>query len=243
MLNKFNNMENSKKISIVIAFSVIVIIFVSIFSYYKSQNAGYKYLKKDNKKALVYTIKSSENSVFHIEVPYLNIKDSFADEINKDIEEYTLEYTDNKRLMLSYQYNINDYILSLVIKVVDYDTNVPKSYFKTYNIDLKNKKLLDDTILLSNYNVSVDDVSSKIENQFTDWYQDITKKGYFDERECDYECFLEYREVDNYLDDISYYIENGKLVAYKPFVFYSIYGEEEYFKENDFKFIIVNRES
>ena len=45
------------------------------------------------------------------------------------------------------------------------------------------------------------------------------------------------------MDDVSYYIENGNLVVYKPFVFYSIFGEEEYFKEDDFKFMIVKRES
>ena len=35
------------------------------------------------------------------------------------------------------------------------------------------------------------------------------------------------------------YIKNGDLVAYKPFVYYSIFGDEEYFNEDHFEFVLV----
>ncbi len=244
MLDKFNRMDNSKKVPIVIFSAVILIVLIIIFSVFRNQNVGYKKIKEYENKSLVYTINSKENGIFHIEVPYLNIKDSYAKTVNEDINDFVLDFIDNEKVILDYDYNVNGNILSLVIKVVDYsEKNIPKSYFKTYNINLDTKELLYDDQVLANFNVTSLDVSNKIEKQFMNWYRDVTEKGYVEEEECDYECFLKYKEVDDYLDDVSYYIENGNLVVYKPFVFYSIFGEEEYFKEDDFKFMIVKRES
>ena len=61
-------------------------------------------------------------------------------------------------------------------------------------------------------------------------------KGYIEEMECDYTCYLGYRGVTDYLEDINYYIKDGKLVVYKPFIYSSIFGEEEYFTEDSFIF-------
>jgi hypothetical protein len=92
--------------------------------------------------------------------------------------------------------------------------------------------------MLRLYNVTYDDVYKVIEKKFKYWYKDLIKKEYFDEEDCTYDDFLGNRDVEDYMDNVSYYIEEGKLVAYKPFVFYSIIGEESYFKEKDFKFVI-----
>ena len=46
------------------------------------------------------------------------------------------------------------------------------------------------------------------------------------------------RKIDDYLDDVNYYIENGSLVVYKTFEVYSKYNEEDYFTRDDFKFYI-----
>ena len=65
---------------------------------------------------------------------------------------------------------------------------------------------------------------------------------YFDPKECNYSCFLKWRDVDNYLDNITYYVEKGNLIAFKPFVFESIFGEENYFKDSDFEILIKKAE-
>ena len=41
------------------------------------------------------------------------------------------------------------------------------------------------------------------------------------------------------MDSVYYYIENGKLIAYRPFTIYSVYGEEEFFTEDDYAFYIA----
>ena len=239
MLDKFNRMDNNKKVPIVIGISVGLIIFIILFSYFKNNSSNFNDLREDNTKPFVYTISTKKNGIYRIERPYVNIGDSFGKSINEDIDSYISDYIEKDKLILSYEYNINGKVLSLVIKTVDYDVkNVPEVYFKTYNINLEEEKLLSDEELLSIYNLTNADVENIIENKFNKWYKDVVEKGYINEEECDYECFLNYREVDDYLDNVVYYIEQGKLVAYKPFVFYSIFGEEKYFKESDFMFIL-----
>lgn len=239
MIEKFNRMDNSKKIPIVISISIGLIIFIILFSYFKNNSSNFNDLREDNAKPFVYTSSTKKTGVYRIEKPYVNIGDSFGKSINEDIESYVSDYTENDKVILSYEYNINGKVLSLVIKTVNYDVkNVPEVYFKTYNINLEEERLLGDEELLSIYNLTSADVETTIEKKFNKWYKDVIKKGYINEEECDYECFLNYREVDDYLDDVVYYIEQGKLVAYKPFVFYSIFGEEKYFKESDFMFIL-----
>lgn len=239
MIDKFNKMDNSKKVPIFISIAVILIILVIVFSQFFNNTSSYSDLKEDKNKGFVYTLKSEKNSIYFKNIPYLNINNSFGKEINNDINSFVSDFIDNDKVMLSYEYDINGKVLSIVLKCVDYDVkNVPKVYFKTYNINLETSKLLSDEELLSVYNITSLDVESIIEKKFEYWYKDLLKEGYIDEEECDYDCFLNYREVDDYLDDVVYYIEKGNLVLYKPFVFYSIFGEENYFKEEDFKFII-----
>ena len=85
-------------------------------------------------------------------------------------------------------------------------------------------------------------VSEIIENTFKEYYDDLVKKGYYEPTECNYDCFLGYRDITNYLDNVQYYVKNGDLIAYRPFVFYSIFGDEEYFKTKHFEFLLVETE-
>jgi len=237
MIEKFMKMDNSKKIPIVICIAIVFIVAIILYVFNRNGNSDYEKLKEDSKQDFVYTINSKEKNNFFVYVPYINIKGIKS--INDDIDSYMLSFINEDMVRSAYEYEINGKVLSLVIKTVNYDVDdVPEVYFKTYNLNLDTLELINDGDLLVNYELTIDDVSNSIEKQFKYWYKDILKEKYFDEEECDYECFLENRDVDDYSDNVSYYIEKGKLVVFKPFVFYSIMGEEKYFKEEDFKFII-----
>ena len=240
MIEKFNKLDNSKKISIVVGFSLVLIILIIVYAINRNDGVNFDVTKEYSDKELVYTDDTIEiDELFHIDVPHINIQGSFIKNINEDIKSYIDDYTSKTMVLVSYEYNVNGEVLSLVIKAVDYgneDTG-PIAYFKTYNINLETNELVGDEELLNLYGTTLADVSSAIEKQFKYWYEDLANQGYLEE-ECDYECFLEYREVEDYTEDISYYIEKGKLIVFKPFIVYSIYGEEDYFKESDFKFTI-----
>ena len=84
-------------------------------------------------------------------------------------------------------------------------------------------------------------VESIIESQFQDYYNEEVAEGYFSKEECNMSCFLTYRDMNGYMENINYFINNGKLYVYKPFQVYSIFGEEEYFKDTDFEFLIAHQ--
>ena len=115
----------------------------------------------------------------------------------------------------------------------------PDIDFHTYNFNLETRTLMSDEAILSLFSVTEEDVRNKIEKKFHEFYEDEVYKGYLVKQECDYECFLGWREVDDYLDSVSYFVRDGKLIAYRPFTVYSVYGEEEYFTDKDYEFVIA----
>lgn len=226
---------NNKPI-ILLLLSILLIIFIIFYVIVKSYYSNYNYLKEDKKEYLVYTRYNQNN----IEVPYINVKSNNIQSINNEIVNYCNKYSHIENIQISYEYDISGKYLSLIINILNEDAEYgPEVNFKTYIIDLKSKKIIKDKELLEMFNVSLDTVSEKIKGQLEEYYNDEVKEGYLEKEECNYECFLKYRDINNYLDDIEYAIKGGKLVVFKPFKFKSIYGEEEFFNDSHFEFAIT----
>ncbi len=226
---------NNKPI-LLLLLSILLIIFIIFYVIVKSYYSNYNYLKEDKKEYLVYTRYNQNN----IEVPYINVKSNNIQSINNEIVNYCNKYSHIENIQISYEYDISGKYLSLIINILNEDAEYgPEVNFKTYIIDLKSKKIIKDKELLEMFNVSLDTVSEKIKGQLEEYYNDEVKEGYLEKEECNYECFLKYRDINNYLDDIEYAIKGGKLVVFKPFKFKSIYGEEEFFNDSHFEFEIT----
>lgn len=238
-----SNLSNDTKRILIICVTIFMVIFLISYIFVRKQNENYNNIKEDKNNYLVYTKYSKSSKKYPVHVPYINIKSPTVSKINEDIDLFTAEFIRSKKCVVLYEYDINGIILSLVVKVVDYNTEyAPQPYFRSYNINLTTLEAIDDHALLDFFQIDEVTVESLVENQFRYYYQELVKEQYYQATECSYECFLKYREVDNYLERLSYYVQNGDLIAYKPFVFYSIYGEEAYFKDDDFKFVLVQTE-
>lgn len=239
---RFKLPQETKRYHKVLTFIVAGIFIGLLICYYLYMNHydNYNYIKKDTSKYLVFTKYSKNNSDRSItEVPEINIDSRDVTVINKKINSFAKKFLSQPGNKLSYETQVNGEVLSLLLKMVNVNTGyVPEVDFYTYNINLKKKKLMSQQELLSLYGVTEESVKEKIQNQFESFYNDEVAKGYIVAQECNYDCFLEWRNIKNYMDSVHYYIENGKLIIYRPFSIYSVYGEEKYFKEEDFKFYI-----
>ncbi len=235
--NKFSLLQKV----IVVTFAAFAIVFCIISFYMKKQEENYKKIKMSSSNYLVYTKYQDEgDGSYYILVPYVNIKGEVVKAINEDIDLFLNDFIHDKNSVITYEYEINGFILSIIIKVIDYDTEyAPHPYFRGYNINLETQELISDESLLSYFGVNEEFVSAKISNQLLSYYDDLVRDNYYHSAECDYSCFLKYREIDNVLDNVVFYIKSGKLIAYRPFIFMSIYGEEEYFEDKDFEFTIT----
>lgn len=225
------NLDRSKAIKLLIL-CVLAIIVIIATQIYKSYMKNFNYMKVDRGEHIVYA-RYNQNSK---EVPYVNINSSDVKSLNDSIVDYCNNYVNSDDIKIKYEYSINGNYLSLVIKVINNKELPSKMIFKTYNVSLKNRTVLTDQDLTDYFKVNNDIVSARIHNRFLEMYKDEVAQGYIEEMECDYTCYLGYRGVTDYLEDINYYIKDGKLVVYKPFIYSSIFGEEEYFTEDSFIF-------
>ena len=223
-----------------ITISVIAIIIMITYCIHNYNVKKYNYIKETITKDLIYTNYYREDDKYIQEIPYINIKSEQVLQANAKIETLSKKYKELKRAIVTYDYQLNGDILSLIIKAISYETDyASETEFLSFNINLETKEIVTDEELLSIYGITTDYVEDKIKEQLKLYHSEIVKEKYYTIQECNFNCFLTWRNIDDYLEGVAYYIDKGKLYAYKPFVFASIFGEEEYFKDDDFAFLII----
>ena len=239
---KNKNRVNQKTQKIFIIFCAVIAISFIIFVFYQNKNnENYKNIKQDKSNYLIYTKYQDLSTQYTKEVPYVNLKAPVFEEVNKDIYSFCQEYMDSEKSVITYEYDINGIILSLVIKVINNEVSyAPEPYFRTYNINLETEEVIANDALLQFFNVNNSTVENKIKRGLQSYYKDIVKAKYYTSAECSYDCFLKWRGINNYTDYVSYYVRDGKLIAFKTFIAHSIFGEEEYFNDKHFEFVIAD---
>lgn len=235
--------NNKNKIVLIFVFCVIILcVLYFIFFYYQKNNFGVE--KIDTSKNYIYTVKKVENAFQEDSydlVPKINLKGEKYSSINEQIMDNYLTVSNNSDYDYSYEYSKSDNILSLKITYAYFKDNsiYPIRYFKTFNIDLKNGKILSDEEILKMYGISKEKLNVFLEAKFRSYYKDLIKYKYYTEDECDYDCFLKLRGISSdYLDGISFYIEKGSLNLFKYYYTFSEYEEEQYFTDTTYKFIV-----
>lgn len=187
--------------------------------------------------AASYTIPGTKISSY---LPTVTIDGIDTSSVNKEIKADYDEVVASGNASFNYQYSVNSNYFSLVTiaLLVDNQTDYTYPVFKTYNFSLSTNRLVDDSELLAAFNKDEDDVSMTLENKFKGYYQGELKEYYLDKNECDYECFLERREVDSYDTDNYLYVENNTLKFFHGFMIFSNIGEEEFYKDENFLYTI-----
>ncbi len=234
IVEKSRKEVDKSKIILLLVLSVFSIFIILFYQVYRGSRENFNYIKEDKKEYLIYTRYNQNNK----EVPYINVASESVSAANNSILDYCNNFINNDEANVSYQYNLNGNYLSLVIRVIDNSSGIPKIFFKTYNVDLKKKAIMSAVDLLNYFNVNEDIVYARVYNKFLDMYNEEVEQGFLEKDLCDFDCYVKLRGVDNISDNLSYYIKNGKLIAFKPFTYVSIYREESYFTEESFEFTI-----
>ena len=229
-------MLKDKKVIIMLIF--ISILIISII-FYLSSNKKYNYTKiLDNKNYdIVYDKINSDKD----KVPYININNSLIFNINQEIDSLYQNYLIFSPDGFNYDYSVSGDILSIIIKsyVVQPESTHYDIIYKSYNIDLKEMKLLTNKEILDRYNISEDKMKYYLYNKYLNYYNDLIEKKFFEEKQCDFSCFLENKNIDYFLEDDNFYINNNHLELYKYFNIFTEFNEEKYFNEDSFHFIIT----
>ena len=218
---------SNKKVIIIV--SLLLIASLVFYGIIKVNSRNFNDKKIDKTKYIVYT-KETRNKEYYIQdIPVINLKGETINVINNDIETY-LEEFNKENIEISYEYNINGIVLSLVLKVEDHSLadKATITNFRSYNIKMNSLELLSNYSVLSYFNITEEEVSKVIENDLKNYYEELVNNKNINRNECNYECFISNRDISsNYLKDTNYYIRDGKLIVFKPTTFIPLYEKEE----------------
>lgn len=224
--NKMNN--NTKNIILFSFFITLTILLLIIYYAYSNKYLNdFNYLKINKSKKLIYTEKKIQAGYYMQYIPYININNNLGKTINNEIDNYTSTFQKNN-IGITYEYNLNGNILSLIIIIEDhsYAQSATILNFKSYNINLKKLELVANETLLNYFNITNNDVKNILSKKLYDYYLDEVNANKINSNNCDYDCFLSNRDLNNNLDNTEYYIKNGKLIVYKPYSIISSSKEE-----------------
>lgn len=232
---------NQQKTTLIIVVAIAIVAMLA-YSFHENNVKNYNYIKESWFENIIYTSYYDDRNEYIKEVPYINIKGEQITEVNNQIETFSTKYTNLSRAIITYDYSITGQILSVIVKAINYETNyASEAEFISYNINLKTQQVYTNQEILDLYNINAGYVSDRIKNQLQQYHKDIIKEKYYSLQQCNFTCFLKWRNIEDYSKGIAYYISAGKLYVYKPFVFASIFGEEEYFKDKHFVFLITEK--
>ena len=233
---KIGKIEINKKLFI--TFIVVLVLAIAAFIINELYIKRYEKYKITKEEDFIYTKINYETADTHI--PYVNIDSDNAKEVNEKLKTMALIYTNgfHDNISLTYEYNVSDNYVSLVLLVRNFQETKHTNDYITYVFDLNNNgKLITNDDILKLFNKTENDVNNKIESEMTRKYNYEIEQNILPST-CDYSCFLKLRNIESYIDNITYHIENGNLVAYRPYNVYSEYNEEAYYTRDDFKFYI-----
>ena len=232
---------NQQKTTLIIVVAIAIIAMLAT-SFHENNVKNYNYIKESWFDDLIYTSYYDDRNDYIKEVPYINIKGEQVAEANAQIDAFSSKYTNLNRAVITYDYSITGQIISIIVKAISYETNyASEAEFISYSINLKTQQVYTEQEILDMYNINAGYVNDRIKNQFQQYHKDIIKEKYYSLQQCNFACFLKWHNIEDYSKGIAYYISAGKLYVYKPFVFASIFGEEEYFKDEHFVFLITEK--
>lgn len=217
---------------------VMIVLFLYSFVFSSDKEKDYSALKLDATKEFIIT--SSINDT--ITIPQLNVRGDNAKSLNQQILIDYQKYQNKTGVSYFVESYESSPFLSIVLEVVyteEGNTLYETTKYYTYNYDLKSGKWLSDSELLKQFDVSMKEVDKFLENKFLNYYYELVEKEKLDSSTCNYQCFLSSKEIEDYTEVVSFSVEQGSLVVYRPFVITPINYDYKNFSSLDFRFVVV----
>lgn len=170
----------------------------------------------------------------------INLDSEDASTINQEIENKYNTAIQNRYQQFTYEASLNkDYLsVALITNQINASTGYAYSTIDTYTFDLDSESLVTDDELLQTFSTSWEEIASSFEQEMQNFYQEELKSMYFLESDCNYQCFLNNREITSYQDNLHLFVLNDQLMYYRPFNIFSRWNEEDFYRYEDFLFEI-----
>jgi len=213
-MRKKKNMNN-EKVYLLVAIILLVCVFIyGIYLLTKNDND----ILLDNTKSIVYT--SYENKDLDKSVPTINVK-KVSNEVNNDISKLVTPYLNKNNNKVSYKYQVNGNILSLIVIVEDYEVEGTLDVkFTSYNIDLVKLKILSNEEVLKMFDLDINYIDKVLNDKFKILYNDTLNSNSIS-KSISYDEYLNMHNINNFKDNVYLYINNSKLNVYLDYDYWS----------------------
>ena len=211
----------------VLFFSIVVL---SLYEKPKSYDTSKILL--DETRPIIYEAYRVEDNIF----PVINLQGEDIKRINKEIIE--LYDTKNNASNFQYMYNVSKDTLSILIINNIYIDDVKHINYKSYIINLNTMKELTNEEIYNKFEIDEETLRIFVSSKFLNYYADLIDAGYVDGNKCDFECFIYNCNIQDYLEDNSFYIEVNHLILYKYFNTYNKYNYDAFFTDESYRFVV-----
>lgn len=233
------NFIKKNKIFLFVILLLLCIVIFCFFFFRDSEDKNYDLLKRDSSYDFVYL---TEDSYSFGRVPKFNIIGSQVDKLNRQIEKDYAKFESRIGVSCQTKYYISSSIISLVV-VFTYseegNTLYETTKYYTYNYDMDSEQVLNDAELLSYFDLSLSDVDAFLEQKFSNFYYSLIEEDKLDPSTCNFQCFLESKQIDDYMTNVAFSVEKGSLICYRPFAITPINYDYLNFTSEDFRFVII----
>ena len=140
-----------------------------------NNNETSKYINEINESdEIVYTKYKIETGGGNNEIPFININSTYASQVNQKMEDYYKEFEESGKQVefMSYDYYINNNILSLVI----YEGVAASYEYEIYNIDIYNGNIVTNSEILKTKQITVEEFENNLPKVFGEFFEEYYKQ-------------------------------------------------------------------
>lgn len=232
---------------ILIIIVIIAILWIGYISLFREKEVYKDYSEKKANTDLDYVYSSEKvknffNTTIIDEIPQFNLEGSQVLKLNDKIIADYKEIRTNNDYIYNYKYYISNNIVSLIVDTTYSElgnTLYQTTKYYTYNYDLENDRVISNKELLDKYKLSDNDIKLFLENKYINYYLDMINEKMISDVQVSFYDFLEVKGIKNYLKNVSYAVEEGSLILYRPFLITTSYNDFKYFTKNNFRFVLV----
>lgn len=217
---------------IILALALIILFLVQVFT-----------SKKDPSKAMqnqdyVYTFESNERKE-KSSLPQINLKGESVKKQNAEIMELYYNVINGDKNRFAYQYKVEEGLLFLLIEIKFYDpanAGMETRYISYIN-DIKKGTLVSNEDVLDQFGYDENAIENSITKKMKAYYTEAVQKGLIAGEECDFSCYMDWRDMRDIKEGSALYFKNNKLVVYRGFSLESVYADHVlYDKKEPFLF-------
>lgn len=203
--------------------------------------------KKDSIKTVqnydyVYTLEKSraKDAEKVSSLPQINLHFDSIAPINEEIMELYYHVIEEKKSEFTYEYIWKENLLFLNLKIYFYDEGNQdmETRYISYIIRTNDGVLLSNQEALEILGYPTNIISNTLQKKMLSYYNEAVSKGYIPKEECDFNCYLKWRDMVNIDEGASLFWKDGKLVMYRGFSLHSIYEDDSVFDKDPFVFAL-----